>query len=30
MKTDALDQVQRNILSQLDKSENLYLVVFYS
>ena len=30
MKADTWDQVQRSILSQLDKSENLYLVVFYS
>ena len=29
MKVDASDQVQRSILSQLEKSENLHLIVFY-
>ena len=30
MKVDASDQVQESVLSQLDKSENLHLVVFHS
>ena len=29
MKADASDQAQESVLSQLDKSENLYLVVFH-
>ena len=30
MKADALNQAQRSILSQSDKSENLHLVIFHS
>ena len=30
MKADALNQAQKSILSQSDKSENLYSVVFHS
>ena len=30
MKADTLDQAQRSMLSQLNKSENLYLIAFYS
>ena len=30
MKADALDQAQRSILSQSNKSENLHLVAFHS
>ena len=30
MKADTSDQVQKSILSQLDESENLYLIAFYS
>ena len=29
IKIDVLDQAQESVLSQLDKFENLYLVVFY-
>ena len=29
MKADASDQVQESVLSQSDKSENLYLIVFH-
>ena len=30
MKADALNQAQRSVLSQLDESENLHLVMFHS
>ena len=29
MKADALNQAQESVLSQLDKSENLYLIAFH-
>ena len=29
MKANALNQAQKSVLSQLDKSENLYLITFH-